>query len=105
MSKWISVKDKLPEINQAVLFVNDIRQNPQDKFIHDLHHKPPEYVSVRFGYVQELNAANPKDEDKGNHDNWFYARKSPKWWSVTGMAGNADHITHWMPLPEPPEQS
>ena len=103
MNEWINIKDRLPNEDQAVLFVNDISQNPQDKFFHGLADRKDPMITVRFGWVQELNIADPANEDNGRHGNWFEARATKYYDSISGINGRADHITHWMPLPEPPK--
>jgi hypothetical protein len=100
--KWISIQDQLPTEDQPILFVNDISQNPQDKFIHGLLERKFSMVTVKFGFVQTINVADPGDADDGNHDNWVEVRASKYYDSISGINGRADHVTHWMPLPTPP---
>jgi hypothetical protein len=65
MSEWISVKDRLPEIEIPVLLM--------DKF---------KYMEV--GWVN-----HPLQSDL---------------WQVCGCEMNENFITHWMPLPDPPQE-
>ena len=68
-SQWISVEDRLPEINQNVLV---IRTNPN---------------VVTNGYIHERG-------------HWI-------WSNLRGSTHKADGfhaITHWMPMPSPPQQ-
>jgi len=75
MTNWISVSKELPEFHLRVLI-----------------HKPVFYDAIngmetRVGYRDKLDL-------KGNH--WIYEIKS-------GNRVQHSEITHWMPLPEPPE--
>ena len=99
---WINVQDQLPEEDQPILFVNDISQNPQDKFLHGLMDRNDPMSTVKFGFVQEINVANPNDADDGNYENWVEVRADKYYNSIGGINGRADHVTHWMPLPETP---
>lgn len=78
---WISVKDRLPEIDQIVLtYCND---------------RGAEYKVLRRAFSDLYKAA-------GLGDGWY-------WESIDYMSeypdefGNGE-VTHWMPLPEPPEK-
>lgn len=74
MSEWISVEDRLPEINQAVAMINIKRfENTHfDRNIYDC------------GYLSEW----------GSH----------KSWSIRGERScEISAYTHWMPLPPPPQ--
>jgi hypothetical protein len=105
MSGWIRVDSgDLPCEDQPILFVNDLRENDQDRFMQELLYDDPTYVTVRFGYVNEVHHAevNPTSTDIGDICNWIEVRVSPKWWSVTGLNGYPDHVTHWKPLPLAP---
>lgn len=63
MSKWISVKDKLPKEFQQVIVC---REKAKGEFV----------VEAGYKDVQD-------------------------WWKVYGT--RTKKVTHWMPLPEPPE--
>ena len=72
--KWISVKDRLPEAFQCVI-------------VHVRHTK--------------------KWRDKELDPSKWWRAVEEDCWSGVGWCGNADEdiheVTHWMPLPEPPE--
>lgn len=81
MSKWISVKERLPE---------DLPENKGKKVI-------PCIVALKSCYpngketIQKRQRQQVKDYD-GDLCGWE--------WSRIGSS----RITHWMPLPEPPEE-
>lgn len=74
MSEWISVKDRLPEKSQEVIVF--CRTPGLNDFVNTV------YYSAKF---QEFNwcdfMGDPPKSEKGYRD-----------------------VTHWMPLPEPPEE-
>lgn len=77
MSEWISVKDKLPESYVFVLVF--------EKRIHE-----PSPISIARWEGISWNGLGAID---GEHNSFY----SDLFWDM-----NWKHITHWMPLPEPP---
>lgn len=71
MNEWISVKDRLPEIDGNVLVI--------------VNGKPHKNVTLESAY--ELAEFSPSD-------GWIL-EMWPEW--------ETPKVTHWMPLPEPPE--
>ena len=98
---WISVKDDLPDKHQPVQFINNTSDTQAGLITKMLYPETP-LATVRFGYVNEINRADPDNEDVGRHENWIEIRVSPMWWTVTGINGHADHVTHWQPLAKLP---
>jgi len=84
MSKWISVKEKLPENKESVLVF--CGNQPPPKFI---------YMAQKtdFEYSRLLN---PSIKIPENYYAWFTKRS-------TELLTNAE-VTHWMPLPNPPTE-
>jgi len=70
---WISIKDKLPEIEKYVLvcYKNNVFQ----------------------GYL-----------DEWEHDNCWYIFSGSFTLDEVDYNIKLDEVTHWMPLPEPPEE-
>jgi hypothetical protein len=77
MSEWISVKDKLPELEQYVLLF-DYWKSSEGK----------EYKDMRVGYLDEYTTRKTSEGLTHSLE-----------WKGTEFAFN---ITHWMPLPQPP---
>lgn len=78
--KWISVKDRLPELNQDVLVyaVGKI-----DGFVGETD------IEICNRYIQRIFPSSPGVEI----------------WSSPRQYFHTDYeITHWMPLPEPPKE-
>ena len=71
--QWISVKDRLPEEDVAVLTYGQVLNDP------------PDVIGVRRRY-------------NGDQD-WKHT-----WESEDGFIYREDDVTHWMPLPKPPEE-
>lgn len=94
MNCWISVKDELPKLGQAILFVNDIGANQHDKRMHNLMRRGEPLIEVRAGFVYEA-----RDDGLGNY---IQTGPIPEYHTVVGHNGSGDHITYWQPFPEPP---
>ena len=80
---WISVDDKLPESQKMVLLYAPRNYNTAGGITYGWY----DYAGRGFMH-QAAFGATPVDDD-------MTAKRSEKRW--TG-------VTHWMPLPEPPEQ-
>ena len=78
MSEWISVKDRLPEIEQTVIVMQNFKEND--------HLKYNPYVMA-------------EDVSGGIYwsDKEFYLDHP-----TSDFPCVLENVTHWMPLPEPP---
>lgn len=86
-SEWISVDDRLPDINQAVLTYDDcLYRYPFECFVD---------VCVFRGEYSH-NVWNDKEMKMmlSEADRWVLFQNIE--------TGNTRNYTHWMPLPEPP---
>lgn len=87
MSEWISVKDRLPEKGQIVL-------------VHQIYswEKFEKGAAVTIGRLCQ-----------SDYPHWEFQHYRPDFRSGTLLdndiicPGN-EYVTHWMPLPEPPEE-
>lgn len=77
--RWISVKDRLPEYEQDVLLIAHGWEG-QLLYIGCLHHE---------GAIKSWLTGITSKESEWSISGWSYLR--------------APEVTHWMPLPEPPE--
>jgi len=78
MHKWISVKDRLPEDGQQVII----------------------FIFVENGAVSERGTSSDYKDMKIAHH-----QPSNRWYSYDNGMVSSHAVTHWMPLPEPPEQN
>ena len=88
--RWISVKDCLPAFDQRVLaFVTN--KDPKSRF-------NPDGV-----YVAELKDKIPKHDTEGKNNFWGIPGYDSEWTVWAWSYFSEPCVTHWMPLPEPPE--
>lgn len=80
--RWISVKERLPETEGDYLVCS-------------------EFADIRSLKIMTF-ALNLESVD----EYCFAGEKRPGWWDFDGETGNYEwsHVTHWMPMPEPPKE-
>ena len=81
MSEWISVKDRLPMYEDRVLLC--------------VLHRPIETRS----FLRVTEGALKYTDKNGN----FFQAADPEHSAYVPAKPYSDTVTHWMPLPEPPE--
>lgn len=103
MSEWISVKDRMPEVGTEVLICAREKYGNRCSIITTAFYED--------GTVLEDNSRWHWEEiwEWGDYDEEKDGYRIPKgWWEGChyGEISNNDindKVTHWMPLPEPPE--
>lgn len=72
-------------------------------YIQQLEARVPRWIPVEERLPEELTDVLTKC---GHGAAWFYglAHLFEGKWKVDGIGGSVDIVTHWMPLPEPPEE-
>ena len=78
--RWISVGERLPEEDQEVLLIAH-GWEPKSMYIGHLHH-----VEAETSWLTGITSK----ESEWSISGWSYLR--------------APEVTHWMPLPQPPEE-
>jgi hypothetical protein len=92
--QWISVKDKLPTVGNG----GDFRFIVSYPESFGRNNEPTGKIIVTFaGYGPCLNE-NAKDDPKG----WRWERHFYELGGLVPSCCWLDSVTHWMPLPEPP---
>lgn len=76
--EWISIKDKLPELDETVLIFDDWKSSDGSRI-----------KDIRVGHLSEFTTKKTSSGITHNCE-----------WKGTEFAFN---ITHWMPLPTPPK--
>lgn len=104
---WISVKDRLPKNEQTVLvYVKRM-----------VSYEPEEYETIMLTAIYTDGKHSVAYSDyckKWSWSDYEYDEEADEfiiikgWWGITEGLDNmiwiSDTVTHWMPLPEPPEE-
>lgn len=89
-NRWIPVKEKLPEVGKCVI----VRQT-----YHPIRGDHGEFEEVSIGYLHQ-----PTDK---RHKPYFYWAAVSDYGDMVraeSICPGCEYITHWRPLPEPPEK-
>lgn len=84
MTTWISVDDRLPETKQLVLAWN--QYGPSDR------NRPDRCLCIAVRQKVGDIVLNKQGRDDLDRVVWYQSN----------YHGTLTHVTHWMPLPEPP---
>lgn len=101
MSEWISVNDKLPESGKYVLVTCEIKLMTSKKhYVCKAMYTAPKAVPIYWD--TDLDADYDEETDQYYYpEGWW--EKIHNWDEYNHVLIN-DFVTHWMPLPEPPEE-
>ena len=100
---WISVKDRLPEAGKHVLADCEVRfiSGRKKHYVCEAYYAPTHTISA--GSFPEDYECYEYDEMDDNYyllEGWYECIHN--WDDYCVVIG--DFVTHWMPLPEPPEE-
>lgn len=102
IQKWISVEDRLPELEKTVL-IRCRSQFSQFGYVCCGFYVPEGTYREDSEYNWDYECCNEYDEEKDDYivnAGWYEAIRN---WDDYNAVGVADIVTHWMPLPEPPK--
>ena len=90
-NKWISVEERLPDFMHLVLaWVKN--KDPKGRFNKD------------GVYVARLEDKIPQHDPEGKRNFWGIPGYDSEWTVYAWSYFTEPEVTHWMPLPEPPEE-
>lgn len=102
---WISVKDRLPESGKHVLAACEIKflNGSKEKYICEAYHAK-EHSILAGKYLDDTDCYDYNEEDDEYYlkEGWYEVIHN---WDEYESVVIGDFVTHWMPLPEPPEES
>jgi len=87
--EWISVDDRLPEINQWVIVFEDDTESLQTKFINSMVNPPCDNYRVKPAKMRSI--------DSEGYPDWYLC------YVGGGPAGTYRNVTHWQPMPIRPK--
>ena len=101
--RWISVDERLPEAEKEVRVLCKASWNSKYRYQCQAFYEPKGMLGEESDYGWDYECCSEYSEED---DDYFV---NPGWyerihnWDDYSAVGIADEVTHWMPLPEPPE--
>ena len=103
MSEWISVKDRLPKPEQEVLVL--CKTNPMGyEYRCVAFYVPEKWLREESEYNWDYEccgAYSEEDDDYYINEGWYESIHN---WDEYNAVAIESLVTHWMPLPEGPEE-
>lgn len=103
ISDWISVKDRLPENGVHVLLCCEMHRYGGEiagKYVCDGYYAEANKI-IAGGFPDECNCEYSEEDDEYYLcEGWYEVIKN---WDDYNSVAVEDFVTHWMPIPEPPE--
>lgn len=101
--EWISVKDRLPESGVHVLLCCEMHRHGGEiagKYVCDGYYAEANKI-IAGGFPDECDCEYSEEDDEYYlREGWYEVIKN---WDDYNSVTVGDFVTHWMPLPEPPE--
>ena len=102
VQEWISVKERLPESGVHVLICCEMRRYGGEiagKYVCDGYYAEANKI-IAGDFTDECEYSE-EDDEYYLCEGWYEVIKN---WDDYNSVAVEDFVTHWMPLPEPPEE-
>ena len=102
VQKWINIKDRLPEPEQEV-FVCVKSKISNYSYVCCAMHVPENWYRQSSDFCWDFECCDEYDEEQDDYivkQGWYESIHN---WDDYSVVGIEDIVTHWMPLPQPPE--
>lgn len=103
MAEWISVNDRLPESGVHVLIFCEMHRYGGEiagKYVCDGYYAEANKI-IADGFPDECYCEYSEEDDEYYlREGWYEVVKN---WDDYNSVAVEDFVTHWMPIPAPPE--
>ena len=103
VQEWISVKDRLPDPEQEV-FVCVRSKISNYSYVCCAMHVPENWYRQSSVFCWDFECYDEYDEEQDDYivkQGWYEPIHN---WDDYSVVGIEDIVTHWMPIPQPPEE-
>lgn len=103
VQEWISVKDRLPDPEQEA-FVCVRSKISNYSYVCCAMHVPENWYRQSSVFCWDFECYDEYDEEQDDYivkQGWYESIHN---WDDYSVVGIEDIVTHWMPLPQPPEE-